>query len=216
MGKHALIAVAMSVLLSAAAVALVIRRSDSALQAQQILDIRSETLRTQALKRGSATGTARPTNLRRYETVSALAGESTAIIIGTVDSKTSQLLPPADKLIVTDFQITVREPMKGVLAPGQAVRVRTPGGRVDFGDGKYAEVKLPNFWNYPEVGKLYVFFLEGRKDGSFVLRGGPQGLFEVTPAGTIKAQVRPEDKLMENYDGKSLGSFLAEVRKASK
>jgi len=216
MGKHALIAVAISILLSAAAVGLVIRRSGNATQAQQRPDIRSETLRTQAEKSGSATATARPTNLRRYDTVDTLAHDSKAIIVGRVDTKTSQLLPPAEKLIVTDFQITVQDAMKGVLAPGQSIRVRTPGGRVDFGEGKYAEVKMPEFWKYPEVGKLYVFFLEGRNDGSFVLRGGPQGLFEINAAGTIKPQVRPEDKLAQNYDGKSLEAFLAEVRKANK
>lgn len=214
MGKHALIAVVISGLLSAAAVGLAIRRSASALQAQQKPDIRSENLRSMAEKSGSATGTARPTNLRRYDTVDALARESNAILIGMVDSKTSQLLPPAEKLVVTDFQITVQDSMKGGLTPGQTIKLRTPGGRVDLSDGKYAEVTMPPFWKSPEVGKLYVFFLEPRSDGTFVLRGGPQGLFEVTPARTIKAQVRAEDKLMQNYEGKSLESFLAEVRNA--
>jgi dUTPase len=216
MGKHALIAVGISILLSAAAVGVVIRRSGSAMQAQQRPDIRSDTLRSQAEKNGSATATARPTNLRRYDTVDALAHDSKAIIVGRVDTKTSQLLPPAEKLVVTDFQITVQDAMKGVLAPGQSIRVRTPGGRVDLGNGKYAEVKMPDFWKSPEVGKLYVLFLEARNDGSFVLRGGPQGLFEVTPARTIKAQVRPEDKLMQNYNDKSLVSFLDEIRRSSK
>jgi hypothetical protein len=216
MGKHALIAVVISILLCAAAVGLVVMRSNSAIQGQQKPDIRSETLRTQAQKSGSATATARPTNLRRYDTVDALAHDSNAIIVGRVDTKTSQLLPPAEKLIVTDFQITVQDAMKGVLAPGQSIRVRTSGGRVDFGNGKYAEVKMPDFWKYPEVGKLYVLFLDRRNDGSFVLRGGPQGLFEVTSERTIKAQVRPEDKLMQNYNDKTLVSFLDEIRRSGK
>jgi hypothetical protein len=216
MGKHALIAVVITVLLSAAAVGLVIRRSGGVMQAQQRPDIRSETLRTQAQKTGSATATARPTNLRRYDTVDALAHDSSAIIVGRVDTKTSLLLPPAEKFVVTDFQITVQDTMKGVLARGQAIRVRTPGGRVDLGDGKSAEVTMPDFWKYPEVGKLYVLFLESRNDGSFVLRGGPQGLFEVTREQTVKAQVRPEDKLMQNYNDKSLASFLNEIRQSNK
>ncbi|HEV8368665.1 MAG TPA: hypothetical protein VGQ39_12000 [Pyrinomonadaceae bacterium] len=219
MGKHILIAVVVSVLLSAVALGLVSKRSNNTLlsqQSQQVPDIRSQSLRTQAEKSGSVTATARPTNLRRYDAVNTLAQESNAIITGTVNSQTSQLLPPAEKLIVTDFKITVREPIKGALVTGQTISVRTPGGRVDFGDGKYAEVKMPDFWKYPEVGKLYVVFLESRTDGSFVLRGGPQGLFEINAAGTIKAQVRPEDKLAQNYDGKKLRSFLAEVRTANK
>lgn len=216
MGKHAVIAVVISLLLSAAAVGLVIKRSGSAMQVQQRPDIRSESLRTQAQKSGAATATARPTNLRKYDTVDALAHDSKTIIVGRVDSKTSQLLPPAEKFVVTDFQITVQDAMKGVLAPGKSIRVRTPGGRVDFGDGKFAEVKMPDFWKSPEVGKVYIFFLDVRNDGSFVLRGGPQGLFEVTPARTIKAQVRPEDKLTQNYNDKSLVSFLDEIRRSSK
>jgi len=216
MGKHALIAVAISILLCASADGEVFGRSDGAMQAQQRPDIRSETLRTQADKNGSATATARPTNLRRYDTVDALARESNAIIIGRVDSKMSELLRPAEKLVVTDFQIVVQDTVKGVLARGQAIRVRTPGGRVDLGDGKSAEVTMPDFWKYPEVGKLYVLFLESRNDGSFVLRGGPQGLFEVTRAQTVKAQVRPEDKLMQNYNDKSLVSFLNEIRQSTK
>lgn len=216
MVKHIMIAMVIAVLLSVAALGLVLRRSDSALQAQQRPDIRSETLRTQAEKNGSATATARPTNLRRYDRVDALARDSAAVVVGSVNSKTSQLLAPAAKLVVTDFQITVRDALKGTLEPGQAIRIRTPGGRVDFGDGKFAEVKMPDFWKYPEVGKLYVFFLESRTDGSFVLRGGPQGLFEITPAGSINPQVRTEDKLMQNYEGKSLTLVLAEIRKGSK
>jgi hypothetical protein len=154
--------------------------------------------------------------LRRYDTVDALARDSAAIVVGSVESKASQFLAPAEKMIVTDFQIRVRDALKGTLESGRAISVRTPGGRVDLADGKYAEVKMPDFWKYPEVGKLYVFFLESRTDGTYVLRGGPQGLLEITPAGTIKTQVRTEDKLMQNYDGKSLNSVLAEIRKASK
>lgn len=216
MRKHTLIAVIVAVLLSVLAVGFVARRSGRALQAQQRTDIRSENLRTQALKSGSATATALPTNLRKYETVETLAHESNAIVIGAIDSQTSRLLMPAEKLVVTDFHITVRESVKGDLAAGQAITVRTAGGRVDLGEGRYAEVKMPDFWKSPEVGKQYVLFLEGRKDGSFVLRGGPQGLFEITPAETIKAQVRPEDTLTRNYNGKSLSVFLSEVRKAVK
>ena len=216
MVKHIMITVVIAVMLSALALGVVLKRSDSASQAQQRPDIRSESLRTQAQKRGSATSAARPTNLRRYDTVDALARDSAAIVVGSVESKASQFLAPAEKMIVTDFQIRVRDALKGISAPGQAISVRTPGGRVDLGDGKYAEVKMSDFWKYPEVGKLYVFFLESRTNGTFVLRGGPQGLFEVTPAGSIKTQVRTEDKLKQNYEGKNLTAVVAEIRKATK
>jgi hypothetical protein len=169
-----------------------------------------------AQKSGSAKATARPTNLRRYDSVDALARDSNTVVIGSVDSKTSGLLPPAEKLIVTDFQITVRDSLKGTLVPGKTIKLRTPGGRVDFVDGKYAQVKMPEFWKYPEVGKVYILFLESRPDETFVLRGGPQGMFEFSPEGGVRAQVRPEDELTQKYNGVSSESFLEEIRQAGK
>ena len=123
---------------------------------------------------------------------------------------------PKEKFIVTDFQITVQDVLKGALQSGQTIKVRTPGGRVELGEGKYAEVNMPDFWKYPEVGEVYLLFLESRTDGSFILRGGPQGLFLVTSAGSIKPQVRPEDKLMQDYDGKTVQSVLKEIREVSR
>ncbi len=112
--------------------------------------------------------------------------------------------------------MNVNRSFKGGAGSGQPITVRGPGGRVDFGDGTFAEVKLPDFWNNPEAGKSYVFFLEKRADGYFVLRGGPQGLFEVTPGGTIKPQVREEDQLMKRYDNKDARSFYDELRRVAK
>ena len=90
MKKHILIAIAISSILSVAAVGFVTVRSSGALQPQQGIDRRKETLRSRAEKYGSATATAQPSNLRRYDTVAALARESKAIIIGKTDSRASQ------------------------------------------------------------------------------------------------------------------------------
>lgn len=215
MKKHVLVALAISLVLSALAFGLATKGPGVALQDEKP-NVRSESLRTWARKDGKAVATGRPTNLRRYNNVRTIAEESGAIVVGTVDSKTSQLLPPAEKFIVTDVQIRVQDVLKGTLLPGGVITVRTPGGRVDFGDGTWAEVNMPDFWKYPDVGKRYVLFLENRANGTFVLRGGPQGFFQITDEGKIQPQVRAEDELMRNYADKPLNSFLQEVRTAEK
>lgn len=202
MRKHVLIALAISGVL-AVALGFVFQRFGLVLRAQQ-------------KPSPSVTVNAWPTNLRKYDDVASLVRESDLVALGTVVSKVSQRLPPAEKLIVTDYSVTAGTLLKGTLPPAQTLRVRTTGGRVDFGDGTSAEVKMPDFWKSPEVGKSYVFFLEKREAGYFVLRGGPQGFFEITPDGVVKPQVRPEDKLMQNYNDRPALAFLQEVRRAVK
>jgi len=62
---------------------------------------------------------------------------------------------------------------------------------------------------------VYVFFLDKRQQGYFVLHGGPQGLFEITDRG-MRPQVRPNDRLTTVYKGKDITSFLEEIRQAMK
>ncbi|MGH9930660.1 MAG: hypothetical protein ACREA9_15740, partial [Pyrinomonadaceae bacterium] len=95
------------------------------------------------------------------------------------------------------------------------ISLRLPGGSFQFEVGTFAEVKMPDVWKKPEVGKSYVFFIEKRPGGYFVLRGGPQGMFEITPDGVVKPQVRQEDELMQNYNDKDVRAFLKEIRQAS-
>jgi len=174
----------------------------------------TQSLRQRASLVRHATAAANPRNLHRYDDVAGLTRDSAAIVVGSVGSMASALLPPQDKMIVTDYRVTVLEVLKGVPQPGQTISVRAPGGRVQFDDGTSAEVTLPDYWKNPEVGKTYILFLEARPDGYFVLTGEPQGLFEVTPEGNVTPQARAEDKLMRTYNGKSKTSFIAEIQKA--
>ena len=214
MRKHVLIAAAISIALCA--LALVWARPTGSPQARERPNVRADTLRTKAKREGKAVAAAQPTNLRRYNDVGTITRESNTIVVGVVASKASQLLPPAEKFIVTDFQVNVQTVLKGGLALGSAITVRTSGGRVDFGDGTWAEVTMPDFWKYPEVGKRYVMFLENRTNGTFVLRGGPQGLFHINDYGQIQPQVRAEDELMRNYADKNLSLVLQEIHRAGK
>jgi hypothetical protein len=175
----------------------------------------ARSLRQKAKVNGHVTATANPRNLHRYEELASLKRDSASVVIGTVSSQASTLLPPNENIIVTDYQVTVVDVLKSDVKPGQTISVRAPGGRVQFEDGSLAEVNLPDYWKNPEVGKTYVMFLESRPGGTFVLTGGPQGLFEITANGGIAPQVRAEDKLMQAYKGRSKAAFIAEASRES-
>lgn len=215
MKRHVLFAALLCVLASVIVFAISKHRA-AALPPTQAQDLRGQSLRERVKKTGSVTATAQPSNLQRYDDVEALAKDSNAILIGTVEQKNAHLLEPAEKLVVTDFVVKVNKAFKGTIDSGQVITVRSPGGKVDFGDGTFAEVKLPEFWVNPEVGKAYVMFLEKRAADYFVLRGGPQGSFEVTSNGGIKPSVREEDQLMKRYKGMEARAFYEEVRRVSK
>lgn len=213
--RHMILAAALCIVASMIVFAIAKHRA-GALPRQSVADLRGQSLRERVKKNGSVTSTAQPTNLRRYDDVEALAKDSNVILIGTVDQQNSHLLEPAEKMVVTDFVVKVNKTFKGTVDSAPTITVRAPGGKVDFGDGTFAEVKLPEFWNNPEVGKSYVLFLEKRSADYYVLRGGPQGTFEVTSAGTIKPEVREEDQLMKRYNGVPARAFYEEVRRVIK
>jgi hypothetical protein len=210
--KHLLIAFFLCVALSG--LVIVLARKQTTDTAAWNAAVQSGSLREKARLRGSYTAVAQPKPMQRYDDATSIAKASNAIAVGTVESSQSQLLPPAEQFIVTDCQVRLTNVLKGDLQPDQIISLRSPGGFVQFENGTFAEVKMPDFWKRPELGKSYVFFLEKRHEGYFVLRGGPQGLFEITPDGLVKPQVRQEDKLMQNYKDKDVLSFLTEIRQA--
>lgn len=212
MRKHISIAVFLSVVLSALVLVVAKRQTRAGLQTAAAS--RTESLREKAKLNGSYSISARPKPMRRYNDGKTLAQASSFIVVATVESSNAQLLSRAENFIVTHFQIKVSNVLKGSQQPNQVLTLRVPGGRVQFEDGTSAEVKMPDFWKQPEVGKSYVFFLEQRHAGHFVLHGGPQGLFELTGEGRVKPQVRAEDQLMQNYENKDVDSFVSEIRKA--
>lgn len=214
MKRHILISTLLCIALSALVFAFT--KGKGAAPQNNNVDIRSQSLRERAKQTGGVTATARSTNLPRYNDIGSLASASNTIVLGTVDSEVSQLLPPNEKLVVTDSTVRVQDVLKGNVQPGQTIPVRGPGGRVDLEDKTFVDVRMPEFWRNPELGKSYVFFLDRREKGYFVLRGGPQGLFEITAKGDIRPQVRSQDQLMKSYRGKDVASFLQEIRRALK
>jgi hypothetical protein len=213
MKKHLLIALVLLTVASAAALAFVKVLPNHSPEVSMASP--HKTLRERAKRAGSATASAYPRNLKRYDDLGSLAQESSAIVIGRVESKAASLLQPAETLIVTDFQVTINNVFKGEFISGQTIKVREPGGHYDFGDGTSADVQMPDFWKNPEIGDQAVFFLTKKADGVFSLVGGPQGMFQIT-GPTIASAARAEDTLSQTYTGKSAVSFIAEVRDASK
>lgn len=174
-----------------------------------------KSLREQAQRAGSVKVFSEPKNLKRYDSLKPLVKNSAAIVIGTVEAKATQLNEPAGTSIVTNYQVEVVEVLNGNVALAPTIEVREPGGRVDFADGTFAEVSMPEFWNSPEVGQTYVFFLRSGKDQKLWLNGGPQGLFKISDE-KITPQGRKQDKLMQTYNGKSRAAFVNEIRDALK
>ncbi len=212
MRKHVLIGFLLCVVLSA--LALVLAKRPATDPEGWHAAVQSGSLREKARLKGRYIVTAQPKPMQRYNDANSIAKASTGIILGTVDSSHTQLLPPAEKFIVTEYQIRLTDVLKGDFQTDQLITLRLPGGSVQFEDGTAAEVKMPDFWKRPELGKSYVFFIDKRHAGHFVLRGGPQGMFEVTPGGKVKPQVREEDQLMQNYNDKDAHAFLNEIRQA--
>ena len=175
----------------------------------------SKSLRIRAQNKGAAVVGAEPRNLKKYDELRSLANDSATIVTGTVGSSVSSLLQPSETLVVTDYLVSVDEVFKGNTASGKNMTVREPGGHVELGNGTSAEVQMPEYWKQPQTGEKYIFFLKNRSDGTFSLVGGPQGLFKFSE-GKVTPQMRPDDKLMQTYNGKSGVSFLKELRDAIK
>ncbi|MGH9932159.1 MAG: hypothetical protein ACREA9_23400, partial [Pyrinomonadaceae bacterium] len=140
--KHLLIALLLCVVLSG--LALVLAKRPTTDPAKWNAAVQSGSLREKARLKGSYTVTAQPKPMQRYNDATAIAKASTGIILGTVDSSRTQLLPPAEKFIVTDCQVRLTDVLKGDFQPDQVISLRLQGGSFQFEDGTFAEVKMPD------------------------------------------------------------------------
>jgi hypothetical protein len=174
----------------------------------------SRSLREKARSEGRHVVFANPTGVKRFNDAAALTRQSTLVVTGIVEGQASRFNTPEESTIVTDSQVRVQDVLKGDAAPGEYITVREPGGLMQFEDGTSAEVRMPDYWKSPAAGKSYVFFLK-QKGAVYLLFGGPQGLFELNPAGGVSPQARPEDALSQRYEGKGRAEFLEEVRQAT-
>ena len=161
--------------------------------------------------------TENPLEPGRYANLSALVGESTAVLIGTPQTNISKLT--ADGTSITlDYQVKVEYVYKGNLRESDIVTISLPGGMVKFEDGSTAEVRTPGFRKMQD-GKTYALFLATKGNNAFVPIGGPQGIFEIPTTSVTRAvkshTLVPTDPMLK-YNGMNVKDFFKELRRAVK
>lgn len=139
-----------------------------------------------------------------------LTKSSVGIIVGVPNIGKAQLDSAGDS-INTNYEVTVKDVIKGNIRIGDTLQVALPGGKVDFDDGTSAEVETADFERMSQ-GREYVLFLYANSDGGtvFLTTGGTQGLFEITDAGKIKAAL-PTNIAAKQTKDQNVEAFLKEI-----
>jgi hypothetical protein len=116
---------------------------------------------------------------RQGLSLSEMMQRSSLVIVGDALSGTSRLSQNG-QTITTDYQIRVRETIKGSLAPRSIVSVSLPGGMIKKPDGTLFEIRARKF-RYMVRNKVYVLFLKEvpSSEGVFTAVRGPQGIYEL-------------------------------------
>lgn len=146
--------------------------------------------------------------------IESLTKNSAVVVVGVATTALPSRLTAEGQLIVTDYEIAVRETIKGIIA-GDKIKVSLPGGEMEFEDGTSAELKTPGF-EHIRVGQTYTLFLteDHSQAGVFTLTGGPQGLVSIPSYGVhVKSHGRQTDPIFEQVKELDAESFLQEVRR---
>jgi len=87
-----------------------------------------------------------------------LTKSSAAVVIGIPESSKGRL-DSDGQMIVTEFDVRVKESIKGAHAENSVVQVALLGGRVDFEDGTSAELRPRDFEPMLEGKNISCFFM---------------------------------------------------------
>lgn len=168
-------------------------QNDSDEQRKMVEAIRRGGYREAARIKGHYLGTVDPYWDWASFNLETLIKSSAAVVIG-IPERSKGRLDANGEMIVTQFDVRVKETIKGTHAEDSVVKVALLGGKVDFEDGTSAELRTLDFEPMLE-GKKYLLFLYANRNGSdvYLLTGGPQGLFELKGQAGIKAHARPND-----------------------
>jgi hypothetical protein len=179
--------------------------------------IADQTLKAKAKSDRRFIQTENPVGPGRYANLSALVGDSSAVLIGTPQTNISRLTADGTN-ITLDYTVKVEYVYKGSLRESDIITVSLPGGMVKFEDGSSAEVRTPGFRKMQD-GKTYALFLAGKANNSFVPVGGPQGIFEIPTTSVTRAvkahTMVPTDPMLK-YNGMNVKDFFKELRGAVK
>ena len=116
--------------------------------------------------------------------------------------------------VTTQYRVRVTAAEHGNSHVGQDVTVVVPGGRVEFEDGSIAEVRMAGL-PLPGPGQEFVMFLEPSRhrltSQQRAAAQGPvytpywyaQGLFLISPKGTLIPYLRPGNPVAKQYANKT-------------
>lgn len=154
--------------------------------------------------------------------ISLLADMSEVVVRGLVKSNRSLLLrgehpgyfDPVET-IVTDYQVAVFDVYKGNLRLlSRDITVRIPGGRVEFEDGLWAEVRTRDFVP-PLDQQEFIFFLNPHEseENVYSVTFGRQGLFEVKAGGWVNPRAKTDSPVARKAK-RDFGEFLKQLNQA--
>lgn len=148
--------------------------------------------------------------------IEGLTKNSAIVVVGVPTKKVGSRLSRSGQSIVTEYEVVVKETIKGTISQGGTINVLLPGGRVEFEDGTSAELRTPTFEQMRVNGTYTLFLSESESEaGDYVLTGGPQGLVEIVNDTTLKSHGRGTDPVSEQVKDKNKESFLEEVRSSA-
>jgi hypothetical protein len=187
-------------------------QTDSDEQRKMVEAIRRGGYREAARIKGHYVGTVDPYWDWANFDLETLTKSSAAVVIGIPEMSKGKLNSNGE-MILTQFDVRVKEAIKGPVAENSVVKVALLGGRVDFDDGTSAELLTRDFERMHE-GRKYLLFLYANRDGSdvYLLTGGPQGLFELKGHAGIKAHARPNDPAVKEVQNLTEDGLLEKVK----
>lgn len=124
-----------------------------------------------------------------------LVAASDSIVVGMpVDASSSYASLGGSKLLVTDTRIEISRSLRGQVAVGQTLRVRTLGGRI----GEIAQI-VPGEARL-DLGQSCLLFLRKNRSGLFRVAGMAQGQYPLwrDAAGTLRLRASQNlDKVLD-------------------
>lgn len=142
-----------------------------------------------------------------------LTKNSLAVVIGTPIASVSRLSDDGG-LVLTEYDVKVKEVFKGHPYPDQVIKVRLLGGKMVFENGTSAEI-LTDVAPM-EKSKDYVLFLTVPKANAdaFSLTGEGQGLFGLSAEESLIKPHGPKVGLVQKHKNERIDKFLEEIRNA--
>ncbi len=146
-----------------------------------------------------------------YLSLKKLARASELVLIGTPLENICKLSADG-RYLFTSNQVRVEEGIKGQFKTGDTITVVLPGGKFTWDDGTTVQINTPDARKMVN-GLRYVLYLLRKPDTQeFAATGGPQGIFELSTDGKVKAYAKPETHtLAKEMSGRTHREFVDAV-----